>query len=41
MTNGGGDDARATGTPAKWIIEMPTDTHGVKIPVEFKDLALP
>jgi hypothetical protein len=42
MTNGGGGgDARPTGTPAKWIIEMPTDTHSVKIPVEFKDLALP
>jgi len=35
-----GDDA-TQGEPAKWIIELPTQVHVVKVPVEFKDLPLP
>ncbi len=31
----------ATGVPAKWVLEVPTKSHLIKLPVEFKDLALP
>ena len=37
----GSDSAGASAVPAKWVIEMATETHAVKVPVEFKDLRLP
>jgi hypothetical protein len=35
-----GEDA-AVGEPAKWVIELPSQTHKVRVPFEFKDLPLP
>ena len=29
------------GEPTKWVIEIPTKTHELKVPVEFTDMALP
>jgi len=36
-----GDEGNTHGEPAKWTIELPTQVHTVKVPVEFKDLPLP
>jgi hypothetical protein len=36
--NGGGT---APGEPVKWVLEVPTKTHEMKVPVEFSDLPLP
>jgi hypothetical protein len=35
----GGETAH--GEPAKWAIELPANAHTIKVPLEFKDLALP
>jgi len=37
--NGGDDDP--IGDPAKWVIELPMNTHAIRVPVEFSDLPLP
>jgi hypothetical protein len=39
-TGGGGEDA-PKGDPAKWTIELPVDSHIMRVPVEFSDLPLP
>ena len=36
--NGGGG---APGEPAKWVIELPANSHAIRVPLEFHDLALP
>jgi hypothetical protein len=36
----GGENA-ASGPPVKWVLELPTKSHAIKLPVEFKDLPLP
>ena len=35
----GGEDA-PSGDPAKWVIELPTNTHVMRVPVEFSDLPM-
>jgi len=40
INNGQVDDSPA-GEPAKWVLELPTKSHTIKLPVEFKDLPLP
>jgi hypothetical protein len=37
--SGNGDNT--TGDPARWVVELPTKSHTVTVPVEFKDLPLP
>jgi hypothetical protein len=39
--SGDANGAGASDVPAKWTIQLPTDTRAIKIPVEFKDLPLP
>jgi hypothetical protein len=39
--NNGQADDKSDGEPAKWILELPTKTHAIRLPVEFNDLPLP
>jgi hypothetical protein len=36
----GGEDG-PTGDPAKWVVELPMNTHVMRVPVEFTDLPMP
>lgn len=35
------DDGQPTGEPVRWMIELPTGTRAIRVPVEFKDLPMP
>jgi hypothetical protein len=39
--NGGGGEDAPKGDPAKWTIELPVNSHIMRVPVEFSDLPLP
>jgi hypothetical protein len=36
-----GNPNNAPGEPVKWVLEVPTKTHEMQLPVEFSDLPLP